>query len=128
MGFSEALTGVSNFLDQCGYSRRQVIENKEDMVTELCHFFVIDIVRSALDQMRQGLQTLDVLALMRKNPMLMQQAFCATEQPLTASRMNELFTVKMDEPGSNNYPRQELAVMYWRDYLQDCDGTVYSNV
>lgn len=87
------------------------------MVKELCHFLVIDIVRGALDQMRQGLGTLDILALMRKNPRLMQQAFCAREKPLRASDVNDLFTPRMDEPGSNRYPRQELALMHWRDYL-----------
>ena len=41
------------------------------MVNELCHFFAIDVVRGALDQMRQGLGTLDVLGLMKKYPKLM---------------------------------------------------------
>ena len=35
--------------------------NNLDMVNEHCHFFAIDVVRGALDQMRQGLGTLDVL-------------------------------------------------------------------
>ncbi len=99
-------------------------ENKEDMVSELCHFFVIDIVRGGLDQMRQGLGTLGILELMKKNPGLIQEAFCAREKPLTASDVNDLFTPNMDDPGSNKYPRQELTLMHWRDYLQDCEGIV----
>ena len=102
--FSQALSDVSPYLDQCGYSRRHVPENKEDMVSELCHFFVIDIVHGALDQMRQGLGTLGILELMKKNPGLIQEAFCAREKPLTASDVNDLFTPNMDDPGSNKYP------------------------
>ena len=53
----------------------------------------------------------------------MQQAFCARDKPLTAVDVDALFTPNMDDPGSNKYPRQELALMHWRDYLQDCEGT-----
>lgn len=104
-------------------SRRHVPENKYDMLNELCHFLVIDIVRGAVDQMRQGLQTLDILALMKKNAQSMEQAFCAQEKPLSACDVNALFTPNMDDIGSNMYPRQELALMHWRDYVQDCEGT-----
>ena len=93
-------------------------------MNELCHFFAIDVVRGALDQMRQGLGTLDVLGVMKKYPKLMQQSFCARDKPLTAVDVDALFTPNMDDPGSNKYPRQELALMHWRDYLQDCEGTI----
>lgn len=95
------------------------------MVKEICHFLVIDVVRSALDQMRQGLQTLHVLELVQKHPLLMQQAFCVNDKPLTAADMTDLFVPLMDELGSNKYPRQELILMHWRDYLQDCEGTIF---
>ena len=70
---------VSLCLEQCGYSRRHLPGNREDMVNELCHVFAIDVVRGALDQMQEGLGTLVVLGVMKKYPKLMQQAFCARD-------------------------------------------------
>lgn len=94
------------------------------MVKELCHFFVIDRVRSALEQLRQGLATLDVLSLLKRHPLTMEQAFCAENSQLCAVDISNLFLPVLDEPGSNKHSRQELIVMHWRDYLQDCEGTV----
>lgn len=93
------------------------------MVKELCHFYVIDRVRSALDQMREGLATLNVLSLLKRHPLVMEQAFCANSSQLCALDISNLFLPVLDEPGSNTHSRQELIVMHWRDYLQDC-GTV----
>ena len=61
------------------------------MVKELCHFFVIDRVRSALEQLRQGLATLDVLSLMKRHPLVMDQAFCAKNSQLCALDISNLF-------------------------------------
>lgn len=92
------------------------------MVKELCHFFVIDNVRSAVEQFKEGLGTLDILSLIKRHPRVMQEAFCAKESKLKASDVLDLFIARLDEPGSNNYERQELILMHWRDYLQDCEG------
>ena len=35
-----------------------------------------------------------------------------------------LFTTDYAEPGSNQREVQERAIVYWRDYLQDCEGTL----
>lgn len=116
--FSQALSHVSHYLEQCGYSRRQVLENKMtwwmNYVTSLLSILSVALLT----------RTLSILALMKKNPQLMQQAFCAKEEPLAACDVNALFTPNMDDIGSNMYPRQELSLMHWRDYLQDCEGTV----
>ena len=36
------------------------LEPKKELLTELCHFFVIDKARSTLKQFKEGLRTLDV--------------------------------------------------------------------
>lgn len=92
------------------------------MVKELCHYLVIDSVRSALEQLKEGLTTLDVLGLMRRYPLVMEEAFCSKESEVKASDIDNLFLPVFDDPGSNKYACQELMIMHWRDYLQDCGG------
>ena len=54
----------------------------------------------------------------------MEQAFCGNSSQLCALDISNLFLPVLDEPGSNTHSCQELIVMHWRDYLQDCEGTV----
>jgi hypothetical protein len=41
---------------------------------------------------------------------------------LDAQMIDLVFSPKFDEEGTNRRPLQEQAIVYWRDYLQDCAG------
>ena len=59
----------------------------------------------------------------------MAQVFCSSSLlKLTASRMDSLFVPELAEDGSNVRPQQELIIMHWRDYLQDCEGEVFHDL
>lgn len=82
----------------------------------MCHFFVIDKARSALERFKEGLVTLEVLTVINKYPNLLLRAyFCHSPQIITADMVD-----------GRRQDREELMVMHWRDYLQDCQGTVNS--
>ena len=98
---------------------------KDAIVKDVCQFYIIDRVRSAIEDFKAGLQTLGILNLIEKHPDSMAQVFCSSSLlKLTASRMDSLFVPKLAEEGANVRRQQELIIMHWRDYLQDCEGKV----
>ena len=42
--------------------------------------------------------------------------------------MDSLFVPELAEEGANVRPQQELIIMHWRDYLQDCEGEVFHDL
>ena len=52
---------VLDCLGQAGSNGLPQFENREKLLAELCHYFVIDKVRSALEQFKEGLANLNVL-------------------------------------------------------------------
>ena len=69
---------------QAGYTGVPKFEEKEKLLKEVCYFFVIDKSRSAIEQFKDGLATLEILRLIKEHPQTMQQCFCYDEKPLTA--------------------------------------------
>jgi hypothetical protein len=97
-------------------------ENKQRLLNELCHFYVIDKACSALTQFKEGLSTLNVLPLMQQHPNLFENVFCHRAKPITAAEIDGLFRICYSEEGTRQRGQEELIVMYWRDYLQDRQG------
>lgn len=63
-----------------------------------------------------------ILNLIEKHLNTTAQVFCSNSLlKLTASRMDSLFVPELAEEGANVRPQQELIIMHWRDYLQDCE-------
>ena len=91
-------------------------------MAELCHYFVIDRVRTAIEIFKEGLATLSILETMQKHPTAFRKIFCHSERLLTSEDVDQAFKPQLDEPGSNNRIKQETAVMNWRDFLQNCEG------
>ena len=91
---------------------------------ELCQFFVIDKARSAIEQFKDGLKTLGVLSLLKGNPLLFRPYFCHRSKPLTAIEVDRIFTPDFSEDSCRRREREELVIMHWRDYLQECEGTL----
>ena len=73
--------------------------------------------------MKEGLNTLGVLQAIQKHPCKFKELFSRECLPkLDAEMVDLLFVPKLDEEGSNKRAVQEQAIVYWRDYLQDCTG------
>ena len=113
---------VQDLLENCGYNMVPKYEDREELVAELCHYLVVDRVRTAIELFKEGLATLGILECMQKHPAAFKKIFCHRERPLTSQDLDQTFLAELDEAGSNNRPKQETAVMNWRDYLQSCEG------
>lgn len=116
---------VLDCLEIVGFNGVPRFQTKDAIVKDVCQFYIIDRVRSAIEDFKAGLQTLGILNLIEKHPNTMAQVFCSNSLlKLTASRMDSLFVPELAEEGANVRPQQELIIMHWRDYLQDCEGEV----
>ena len=94
------------------------------LVAELCHYFVVDRVRTQIEMFKEGLSTLGILECIKRYPTAFRKLFCHSEKELTSDDIDRTFVPQFDAPGSNSRAKQELAVVHWRDYLQDCAGKV----
>ena len=64
------------------------------------------------------------LECLQQHPRQFEEILCRQQLPLDAEMIDLLFTIDYAEPGSNQREVQEQAIVYWRDYLQDCEGTL----
>ena len=117
---------VQDYLSNCGYNTVPTFGKREELVAELCHYFVVDRVRTAIEMFKEGLTTLGILECIQKHPVAFKQIFCNFEKELTSEDIDQTFVPQLDEPGSNRRIKQETAVMNWRDYLQNCEGIIRS--
>ena len=72
-----------------------------------------------------GLQVTGILGAVRKHPEPFADILCRKESTFDAEMMDLMFEVHLLEKGSNVRQHQERAVVFWRDYLQDCAGIVH---
>ena len=116
---------VQDLITSCGYNTLTMFEKREELVDELCRYHVVDRVRTAIEMFKEGLQTLGILECMQKYPAALKKIFCNFENVLTAQDVDQIFVPQFAGLGSNRRSDQEMAVMNWRDYLQNCEGKVY---
>ena len=89
------------------------------------HHILVDSTRYLLDELADGLQVTGMLRAVRKYPEPFADILCRKESILDAEMVDLMFDVLLSEKGSNVRQRQERAVVFWRDYLQDCAGIVH---
>ena len=109
-------------LSQAGWINVPRFQNKVKLVGDLCQFFVIDKVRSVLEQFKRGLSILNILSFITAHPRELETAFCYNPKTLTAMEVDTLFIPCFEEEGTHLRDKQEIMMMNWRDYLQDCEG------
>ena len=116
-------------LEIVGFNGVPRFQTKDGIVKDVCQYYIIDRVRSAIEDFKAGLQTLGILNLIEKHPDTMAQVFCSSSLlQLTASRMDSLFVPELAQEGANVRPQEALIIMHWRDYLKDCEGKVFHNL
>ena len=59
---------------------------------------------------------------MKQHPAEFETLFCYEGNLLTTNVEDNIVTPMFDPVRSDRQPRQELIIMYWRDYLQDTEG------
>ena len=64
-----------DMFSQAGYHSIPKFDTKNILVQELCKFFVIDKSGTVLEQLKEGLQTLEIAGLLRHHPTLFRRPF-----------------------------------------------------
>jgi len=85
-------------------------------------FHVQARVKAELDSLKEGLEVLDVLSLLQKNPRTLRQLFFACQQTLTADAVQDLFAVEFSPSGSNSREKEEELIMFWVTFLNVIEG------
>ena len=85
----------------------------------VCDFNYQVQVKAELDDIAEGLESLEVLSLIRRNPLIMKLLIIHAKSSLTCSVLQDLFTVEFSHKGSN---QREETYMYWVNFLQDVEG------
>ena len=85
------------------------------LIGDLCQLFVIDKVRSVLEQFKRGLSTLNILSFITAHPRELETAFCYNPKTLTAMEVDTLFIPCFEEEGTHLQDKQEIMMMNWKD-------------
>ena len=100
-----------------------VLENKDSILKIILHHILVDSTRYLLEDLKKGLETLGVLEAIQKHPEQFRELFTTENiRPLDAATVDAIFNIDYDEQGSIRRASQELAIIHWRDYLQDCES------
>ena len=115
--------GVQEILLAIG-SKTKAADTSErgHFVSTIARHVLLDSTRYLLEDLINGLRALGVYDKIQENPNEFTKCLCREEKPLTAEMVDALFDVEYADPGSNRYAAQQRAIVYWRDYLQDCEG------
>ena len=78
--------------------------------------------RTAIEEFKDGLRTLDVLDVLMWFPSIFRSYFCYGPTKLPAQSVDDIFRPILSEEGTRMRDREEVLIMHWRDYLQVCEG------
>lgn len=115
---------ILDLLHACGYNAVPKFSGKDQLLGMIVKYILIDKPRSALEQFKEGLETLGILQAIQAYPDEFRNLFCFKATELTASLMESHFVTVFSPAGSNRREKEELIVMHWRDLLQECEGTI----
>ena len=101
---------------------------KDRFVKIIARHVLLDSTRYLLEELIDGLRTLGVYDKIKENTQEFAKCLCRFDKPLTAATVDALFQIEYAEPRSNRYAAQQRAIVYWRDYLQDCEGKSPYNI
>ena len=98
------------------------VEDKHRFVKIITCHVLLDSTRYLPEEFKDGLRTLGVVDKIQEFSYQFTQCLCHVEEPLTAQIVDSILTAELCEPGSNQFATQQRAIVYWREFLQDCEG------
>ena len=113
-----------DFLYDCGIQTRSItMAKKDDVISAIAKHYCIVICKAELDQLIEGLSTLQVLDLVRSNPDVMRELFIYVEpKKLSSDYIIDLFTPSYSPQGCNRREFEEAAVMKWIQFIEIIEG------
>ncbi|KXJ19536.1 G2/M phase-specific E3 ubiquitin-protein ligase [Exaiptasia diaphana] len=116
---------ISTILEAQGVATALIksIDDKDWLCNLIVRHIIVDAPRSFLEDLKSGLETLGVLQKLHEFQEEFRDIFVPSKSnsKIDAQTIDSLFVIDYAEMGSNLRSKQEIAVVYWRDYLQDCE-------
>ena len=89
------------------------------MAEEVAHWYVLGRCNEALQQFKNGLETLGLLNSIKQFPLQFKSILCYQDEMLTSDTVNHLFLIESAEKGSSRQSVEERVLSYWLDLLED---------
>ncbi|XP_046888871.1 uncharacterized protein LOC124475986 [Hypomesus transpacificus] len=113
---------ASTFLSMLGaLAPIMSLDDRDNLLKSALHYYLNGRLEAVTNQLKEGLEILDVLRTVRTYPDILKSLFVGGGKPLSASEIMNLFSVVYSECGSNKRAVEEVAVGYWRDWLIDVE-------
>ena len=110
-------TRLCGILQAQGHSlQASCLEEKSKFVRSIVNYVLVD-------WLIDGFKVMGVLDAIRQHPEQFREVLCKNDAKLDAIMVDLIFEVHLAEEGTNIRAPQERAVVFWRDFLQDCYGT-----
>ena len=111
-----------NFRYSCGTSQQiRTLNDWDKLVSALClHSCVLESL-AELEQLHQGLTTLNFASLLESHASVLRPILQNT-LVITSSLIQDLYTVEYSEIGSNKRRAEEEIIMTWINFLIACEG------
>ena len=105
----------------CGISQLPASITAKDqatIVSAMCLHYTILVIKAELDQLVKGLETLDILSLLREHPNAAHPLFIHSDgPPLTSGDVFDMFYPLPSLPGSNAREREEEQLIKWLKFF-----------
>ncbi|XP_060759564.1 G2/M phase-specific E3 ubiquitin-protein ligase-like isoform X2 [Neoarius graeffei] len=117
----DAVAQASSLISLAGHNVCITLQNKQETVLDLTHWYVLQRTRAPFERFRDGLMSLGVLDALQRHPLQMKCLFVKAEKRLTAAEIENLFRIIQSERGSNGFEEECRTLVFWQDYLQDAE-------
>ena len=106
------------------HSAIQQFQAQAELICGICLHFLIYSAKAELDQLKEGLGTLNLLSTMQSHPLKFLPLLTAANQlELTADAVISLFIVETWSPeGSNDREAEEAVIFNWENYIRETAG------
>ncbi|XP_062520832.1 G2/M phase-specific E3 ubiquitin-protein ligase-like [Corticium candelabrum] len=116
-----------DILSDCGYDKplsNVRFADKTNLIKVAATHHCLLSVKAELDQLKEGLQVLDVLSLISKHRKAFEPYFCLdNSRTLTANQIEQLFkTVRFTEDNAEIREKEEAAFVNFLDFLTECES------
>ncbi len=99
--------------------------NKEGIALSIAMHYLVYRCKAELDQIKDGLRSLEILDLMAQHPTLMRPLFLESGKPkLSAESFLQIFNILWSPVGSNRREQEEAVIYGWTEYVHEIEGEI----
>nr|XP_023686488.1 uncharacterized protein LOC111853611 [Paramormyrops kingsleyae] len=103
----------------------QSLDDSKQLMEAVLHFYCEGRIQAAIQQVREGLNTLGVLEEIILHPQAFEKIFLQDTSSLKASDLVGLFQARCRSlPGCNRRQLEARTIAFWKDWLLDIEGAL----